>query len=255
MKVALLQINLVWENAVENRKNIGLKINSLNNDVDLIVLPEMFTTGYTMNASKVAETMNGETINWLKFYAKNKNCAITGSLVIAENNKFYNRLVFVYPDGTVLKYDKKHLFTLAGEHNIYTAGNEKIIVTFKNFKICLQICYDLRFPAFSRNIENYDLLLYVASWPEVRISAWNCLLQARAIENLCYTIGVNRIGTDENGLKYMGQSQAIDYLGNFLLLPTDAETSECTILQLEPQNEIRKKLKFLNDKDNFVFQK
>ena len=255
MKVALLQIDLIWENAVENRKNIGSKIDSLDNDVDLIVLPEMFTTGFTMNAIKVAETMSGPTLNWLKSYAQNKNCAITGSLVIVEDNKFYNRLVFVYPAGTVLKYDKKHLFTLANEHKMYTAGNEKIIVEFKNFRICLQICYDLRFPVFSRNSENYDLLLYVASWPSVRIAAWNCLLQARAIENICYTIGVNRIGIDANGLHYTGQSQIIDCLGTLLIPPTANETTECIILKLEPQNEIRKKLNFLSDKDHYTLQK
>ena len=254
MKVALLQTDLIWENPPENRNNIEQKINNLAKAVDLIVLPEMFTSGFTMNPSAVAESMDGITINWLKSIAYAKRCAITGSLVILENGFFYNRMVFVYPDGIVKKYDKKHLFTLANEHKAYMAGNEKVIVNYKDFKVCLQVCYDLRFPVFSRNVENYDVLLYVASWPKVRINAWNCLLKARAIENLSYTIGVNRIGVDGNNLEYSGQSQAIDFLGNELLSPTEKEGFLITTLDLEIQNVTRKKLNFLNDKDAFVLQ-
>ena len=254
MKVALLQTALIWESPAENRNNLNQKINSLNQPVDLIVLPEMFTSGFTMNPELVAETMDGLTLNWLKMIAKTKQCAVTGSLVIAENNKFYNRMVFVYPTGEVKKYDKKHLFTLANEHKKYEAGFEKVIVEYLNFKICLQVCYDLRFPVFSRNTENYDLLLYVASWPKVRINAWNCLLQARAIENLCYTIGVNRVGTDGNDLEYTGQSQVIDYLGNHLIEPSATESILITEIHLEPQNKTRNKLNFLNDKDDFVIK-
>lgn len=254
MKVALLQTDLIWENPSENRKNIEQKINNLAEAVDLIVLPEMFTSGFTMNPKSVAESMDGITISWLKTIAKAKNCALTGSLVILENDFFYNRMVFVYPNGEIKKYDKKHLFTLANEHNAYTAGNEKVIIKYKDFNICLQVCYDLRFPVFSRNVENYDVLIYVASWPKVRINAWNCLLKARAIENLSYTIGVNRIGVDGNKLYYSGQSQAIDFLGNELIYPTENEGFLITTLDLEIQNETRKKLNFLNDKDTFVLQ-
>lgn len=252
MNVALLQTDLIWENPAANRKMLDTKIGSINSAVDLIVLPEMFTSGFTMNPKLIAEPMDGTTINWLKAIAKSKNCAVTGSLIITENNKFYNRMVFVYPDGAVAKYDKRHLFTLANEHNVYEAGFEKVIIDYRNFKICLQVCYDLRFPVFARNTENYDLLLYVASWPQVRINAWNCLLQARAIENLCYTIGVNRLGTDGNNLQYTGQSQAIDFLGNYLIAPTATEAILSTKLCLELQNTTRKKLPFLNDKDDFV---
>ena len=255
MNVALLQINLVWENPAENRKNIRLKINNLPEGIDLIVLPEMFTSGFTMNPKLVAEPMDGTTINWLQIIAKTNNCAITGSLVIKENDMFYNRMVFVYPNGDVKKYDKKHLFTLASEDNVYQAGCEKVIVDYNNFKICLQICYDLRFPVFSRNTENYDLLIYVASWPKIRVNAWNSLLQARAIENLCYTIGVNRIGVDGNNLEYTGQSQVIDFLGNYLVAPCEADAFFTTNLLVAPQNEMRKKLNFLNDKDDFVLKK
>lgn len=254
MNVALLQTDLVWENPLENRKNFAQQINSIDNDVDLIVLPEMFTSGFTMSPELVAESMDGITINWLKAIAKTKNCAVTGSLVITENNIFYNRMVFVYPNGEVKKYDKKHLFTLANEDKMYTAGTEKVIVEYNNFKICLQVCYDLRFPVFSRNTENYDLLIYIASWPEVRINAWNCLLKARAIENLCYTIGVNRIGIDGNELQYTGQSQVIDFLGNYLVEPSPKESILTTKLLLKFQNQTREKLNFLNDKDDFMIK-
>lgn len=170
MKIALIQSELVWENPSENLKLMQEKINSIASDVDLIVLPEMFTSGFTMNSKDVAETMQGDTILWLKATAKAKNCALTGSIVIEENGNYFNRLVFVFPDGTIQKYDKRHLFTLAGEDKIYTPGTEKRIVDYKGFKICPLICYDLRFPVFARNVENYDVLLYVANWYNFLIS-------------------------------------------------------------------------------------
>ena len=220
-------------------------------EVDLIVLPEMFSSGFTMNPKAVAETMTGETIAWLQHLAQAKDCAITGSLVIEENGKYYNRLVFVYPNGELKTYDKRHLFTLAGEDKIYTKGSEKAIVNYNNWNICLQICYDLRFPVFARNVENYDLLLYVANWPKPRINAWDALLKARAIENMCYTIGVNRIGEDANQLEYPGHSKAIDFLGNTLV---DCENElGIFIFELDKntQNETREKFNFLNDRDYF----
>jgi omega-amidase len=204
MKIALLNTTLVWENPAKNRANLEQKINSINESINLIVLPEMFTSGFTMNPKNVAETMQGETVSWLKQVAKAKNCAITGSLVITENENYFNRLLFVFPDGKIEFYDKRHLFTLAGEDKVYTSGKEKLIVTYKGFKICPLICYDLRFPVFARNVENYDLLLYVANWPKPRINAWDILLKARAVENMSYVIGVNRIGNDNNNLEYVG---------------------------------------------------
>ena len=254
MNVVVVQTDIIWENPAENRKLIEAKINSINDSIDLIVLPEMFTSGFTMQPELVAESMDGITINLLKKIAKSKNCAVTGSLVIVENELFYNRMVFVYPNQKIIKYDKKHLFTLANEHKMYAAGTEKVIVDFNNFKICLQICYDLRFPVFSRNTENYDMLIYVASWPQVRVGAWNALLKARAIENMCYTIGVNRVGTDGNSLHYTGQSQVIDFLGNYLIAPFDYQAVKTTKLVLETQNETRKKLNFLNDRDDFLIK-
>lgn len=226
-------------------------IDSFKEEYDLLVLPEMFTSGFTMHPEHVAETMNGETMNWLKLNAEQKNCVLTGSLVIEEKGKYYNRMVFVFPNGNVEHYNKRHLFTLAGEDKVYQKGKEKVIVSYKDWKICLQVCYDLRFPAFARNQEEYDLLLYVANWPKPRINAWNTLLKARSIENMCYTIGVNRIGEDSNGLEYVGSSQIVDYLGNELL---NCESNQALFLieiDKEEMLKTRKKLNFLNDKDVF----
>ena len=220
-------------------------------EVDLIVLPEMFVSGFTMNPKAVAETMNGETIAWLQHLAKAKNCAITGSLVIEENGKYYNRLVFVYPNGELKTYDKRHLFTLAGEDKVYTAGKKKLIIEYKEFRICPLICYDLRFPVFARNVEDYDVLIYVANWPKPRINAWDILLKARAVENMSYVIGVNRIGKDENELEYVGHSQAVDFLGNYLLEPQETDGVFIVELDKEKLLETRSKLAFLEDKDQF----
>jgi omega-amidase len=249
MKIAIIQTHLSWENPTENRKLFEQKINSIIENVDLIVLPEMFTSGFTMNPKIVAETMIGETIQLLKSLSKAKNCAITGSLVIKENNNFYNRMVFVFPDGNIEYYNKKHLFTLAGEEKVYKAGYQKKIVEFRNFKFCLQICYDLRFPTFARNTEDYDVLIYVANWPKIRINAWDILLKARSVENMCYTIGVNRIGTDNNNLEYVGHSQVIDFLGNNLIEPQQIEGIFITNLDKNSMISTRNKLGFLNDRD------
>lgn len=251
MKIALIQTSLIWENPLENRSHLAQKITGFMEDVDLIVLPEMFSSGFTMNPKAVAETMDGETVSWLQHLAKAKNAAITGSLVIEENGNYYNRLVFVYPNGEIKTYDKKHLFSLAGEDKFYTAGKEKLIVEYKGFKICPLVCYDLRFPVFSRNVENYDILIYVANWPKIRTNAWDILLKARAVENMCYTIGVNRTGTDDNNHEYIGHSQAIDYLGNNLLEPQEAEGVFIIELDKEKLLETRSKLAFLNDRDDF----
>ena len=251
MKIALIQTQLFWENPLENRKQFEQKINSISENVDLIVLPEMFTSGFTMNPEIVAETMSGETIQLLKLLAKLKNCAITGSLVISESNNFYNRMIFIFPEGKIEYYNKNHLFTLAGENRVYTAGNQKKIVEFRNFKICLQICYDLRFPAFARNTENYDMLIYVANWPKPRISAWDILLKARAIENMCFVVGANRIGFDENNNEYTGHSQVIDFLGNELIKSENKDDIFVTVLIKDTMLETRQKLGFLNDRDVF----
>lgn len=253
LNVALLQTTLAWENPKANRTHIEDKVSSIT--ADLIVLPEMFSSGFTMNASEVAETMNGETITWLKALSKTKNAAIVGSLVIKENENYYNRLVFVEPNGTLTTYDKRHTFTLAGEHKMYTAGTKKIIIDYKGFKICPLVCYDLRFPVWARNSEDYDLLIYVANWPKVRIAAWDALLKARAIENMSYCIGVNRVGLDGNNYEYSGHSAAYDVLGNRMdSIPESIETMEVITLEKSHITKYRERLGFLKDRDTFSLE-
>ncbi|MBL85739.1 MAG: amidohydrolase [Winogradskyella sp.] len=250
LNVALAQTTLAWENPKANRTHIEDKVSSIT--ADLIVLPEMFSSGFTMNASEVAETMDGETITWLKALSKSKNAAIVGSLVIKENENYYNRLVFVEPNGTLTPYDKRHTFTLAGEHKVYTAGTEKIIIDYKGFKICPLVCYDLRFPVWARNSEDYDLLIYVANWPKVRIAAWDTLLKARAIENMSYCIGVNRVGLDGNNYEYSGHSAAYDVLGNRMdSILESTETIEVVTLEKSHITKYRERLGFLKDRDTF----
>ena len=252
MKIGLLQSSLFWENPKANRNHFEEKINAISEKVDLIVLPEMFSTGFTMNPKAVFETMQGETIQWLQSLARAKNSAITGSLAIKENNNFYNRLVFVFPSGEIQFYDKRHLFSLAGENKVYTSGNKKLIVEYQGWKICPLICYDLRFPVFARNTVDYDLLIYVANWPKARIQAWDILLKARSVENLSYyTIGVNRVGFDDNNFEYDGHSQAVDFLGNYVIEPQETEDVFIVELNKEKLVETRNKLGFLGDRDSF----
>ncbi len=255
MKIAIIQSNLIWEDPSANRFFFHNTINEIKEQVDLLILPEMFSTGFTMNPIEVAETMQGETIQWMQTIAKSRNSAILGSLIIKEKDRFYNRLVFVYPTGELVKYDKKHLFSLAGEDKVYTAGNEKVIIDYNGFKTCPLICYDLRFPVFSRNVEDFDLLIYVANWPKPRINAWDILLKARAIENQCFVIGVNRIGTDNNQLDYIGHSQAIDFLGNSIIVPQENEGVFILTLNKNDLLSTRKKLDFLSDRDTFTLLK
>lgn len=255
LKVALVQTHLVWENPAKNRHVLNKKINAISKDVDLIVLPEMFTSGFTMNAALVAETMHDQTIEWLQRKASEKEALLIGSLVISENHKYYNRLVAVDATGVIAQYDKRHTFTLAGEHKVYTAGTEKITFSYKGWKICPLICYDLRFPVWARNTENYDLLVYVANWPKVRIDAWDTLLKSRAIENMCYTIGVNRVGLDGNNYEYTGHSAAFDVLGKRLdTIPINEEYTGIITLEKETIKRYREKLNFLNDRDHFTLK-
>ena len=254
MKIALIQIPLVWEKPKLNRDYIEQKINTLEVDTDLVVLPEMFTTGFTMQPERIAETMHGETVVWMQALAKAKNCAITGSLVIIEEENYYNRLLFVFPSGAIHYYNKRHLFTLAGEDKSYTKGIQKLIIEYKGWKICPLICYDLRFPVFARNVEQYDLLLYVANWPTIRIQAWDILLKSRAVENMSYTIGVNRVGKDEKNYDYSGHSQVVDFLGNYLIAPQETEGVFYAQLDKEALLQTRTKLGFLNDQDTFEWK-
>lgn len=252
MKIALIQSDLYWEDASANRNNFESKINQLDSEVNLVVLPEMFSTGFTMNASEVAETMQGETVLWMQSLAKRKKIAIVGSIIISEEEKYYNRMLFVFPNGEIQQYNKRHLFSLAGEDKYYEAGTQKVIVDYLDWKICLQICYDLRFPVFARNVENYDLLLYVANWPKVRTNSWDALLKARAIENLSYVVAVNRVGLDANEYEHIGHSQVIDFLGNPILDPQENEGIFIVEIDKKPMLETRKKLDFLSDRDIFM---
>ncbi|WP_179318459.1 amidohydrolase [Winogradskyella helgolandensis] len=252
LRVAIIQTELVWENPEENRRLLSDKIDAIIANVDLIVLPEMFTSGFTMNPSSVAETMEGNTIVWLKEKANEMQAVIMGSLVISENNNFYNRMVCVEPSGAITTYDKRHTFTLAGEHKVYTAGTEKVIFNYKGWKICPLVCYDLRFPVWARNTEDYDLLIYVANWPKVRVNAWDALLKARAIENMTYCIGVNRVGLDGNNHEYSGHSAAYDVLGNRMdNLTENQDATAIVVLEKEEITKYREKLNFLNDRDDF----
>ncbi len=252
MKIAIIQADLIWENSVTNRNKFEKKIDEIVEQVDLVILPEMFSTGFTMNPAAVAESMDGDTVSWMQSLAKAKNLAVTGSVVIKDKSQFYNRLLFVFPNGEIKSYDKRHLFNLAGEDKIYSKGKERVLIEYMGWKISPLVCYDLRFPVFSRNIDNYDLLLYIASWPQRRIYAWDALLKARAIENMSYTIGVNRVGIDGNGHQYSGHSQVLDYMGEYILAPEEAEKVFLVELDKEKMLSVREKMGFLNDRDTFT---
>jgi len=255
LKIALIQSDLVWENPKQNRANFTRKIENISEEVDLIILPEMFTTGFTMHAEKVAETMDGETVSWMQTMAKKTNAALVGSLVIKEHGNYYNRLLFVESSGYISIYNKRHTFTLVGEDKIYTAGTEKVIFNYKGWKICPLICYDLRFPVWARNIADYDVLIYVANWPKPRVSAWDALLKARAIENMSYCIGVNRVGIDGVNSEYSGHSACYDVLGDQITsFEPSKEQTEIITLEKRHIEAYRNKLKFLDDRDTFSIQ-
>jgi len=251
MNITLVQSALYWENIEKNLSSFEEKLNNIG-QTDLIILPEMFSTGFSMNASALAESMDGAAVNWMRKTAAKKNSAITGSLIIREGGKFYNRLIFMRPDGSLEQYDKKHLFTMAKEEETYTAGTEKIIIDYLGWKICPLICYDLRFPIWNRNLEDYDLAIYVANWPDRRSYHWRSLLTARAIENQCYVAAVNRVGTDGKDLYYSGHSSLIDPTGEAIYQKADAEDIQQIDLNKEYLIEIRTKLPFLKDRDNLL---
>jgi len=247
---ALIQTDLYWEDPVSNRKMFEEKIAAIPNSVDLVVLPEMFTTGFTMRPEKIALSESEGSLNWMKQIAHQQNKALIGSMIFQENEKFFNRLYFISPQADVEVYDKKHTFTLAGEDEVYEAGRKKLLFEYKGFKICPMICYDLRFPVWSRNAEDYDVLIYVANWPKKRINAWDTLLKARAIENMAYCIGVNRTGLDGVDFEYPGHSAVYDVLGEPLAFSNDEEILYAT-LNKEHIDSTRKKLRFLEDRDRF----
>ena len=252
LKVSLVQTTLFWEAPQKNLTHFS-KILEAITPTHLIVLPEMFTTGFSMNPSALANKHQESTIAWLLEQAKRTQAAITGSIMFEKAGKFYNRLLFVTPQGEVTHYDKRHRFTLAGEDKVYEAGKTKVVFNYLGWKICPQICYDLRFPVWTRNVEDYDLLLYVANWPEKRLAAWDVLLQARAIENMCFTVGVNRIGIDGNAYPYKGHSAVYDALGMPLIKqPWEEEGVKQITLNKSALQEARQKLRFLEDRDAFT---
>ncbi|MEX0314312.1 MAG: amidohydrolase [Allomuricauda sp.] len=254
LELALIQSQLIWEDPEANRKLFNEKIDTISQEVDLIVLPEMFSTGFTMNPENINVNEGIKTVEWMQEIAQQKNVALTGSIIFHENGYNYNRLFFVNPDGAFKYYDKKHSFTLAGEDKVFKAGNSKLILDYKGFKLYPLICYDLRFPVWARNVENYDALLYVANWPKPRIQAWDTLLKARAIENMAYCIGVNRIGSDGLGYEYSGHSAVYDVLGNQLAYSESEEILYAT-LDREHIESTREKLRFLEDRDYFSLAK
>ncbi len=255
LNISLIQANLVWENKVKNLQTFELQIEKLKK-TDLICLPEMFTTGFSMNAKNLAEKMNGPSVGWMKAQAKNTNAAICGSLIIEERKKYYNRFIWAMPNGDIFTYDKRHLFSPGNEHKFFTPGTEKIIINYKGWNICPFICYDLRFPVWSRNIQNeYDLLIYVASWPAIRNNAWESLLVARAIENQSYVIGANRYGVDGTNTNHFGFSTVIDYLGKPVLNgPANKFWAKQITINKKDQEDFRKKLPFAKDADAFILK-
>ncbi len=252
LSVTIIQSNLLWEDKKGNLKYFQEKIERIKTNTDLIILPEMFTTGFSMNPQPFAEKMDGDTVKWMQNLAKASNAAIAGSIIINEHGNNVNRFLFVKPNGSYQYYDKRHLFAMAGEHKFYTQGDKNILINYKGWRIQPQICYDLRFPVWSRNTNDYDLLIYVANWPEKRVAHWNALLQARAIENQSYVAGVNRIGTDGNNYIYSGDSAIYNPIGEKITKTKPHKKSVETILiSKEFIENTRKTLPFLNDKDDF----
>ncbi len=251
LHTAILQTELHWENAELNRTHFSKLITSLESDVDLIILPEMFTTGFTMNASAVAETMEGPTIAWMKEEAAAAGAYITGSMIITDGHAYYNRLIWMRPDGSYIHYDKRHLFSYAGEDKVYSAGTERVIADCYGWRINLNICYDLRFPVSLRHQGDYDCLLFVANWPAKRALHWKTLLQARAIENLSYVIACNRVGLDNNDLSYTGDSALIGPDGKIESTPSTTGMIISGSLNKTSLSKYRNDFAFAQDSDAF----
>lgn len=253
LTVSIIQTNLHWEDKVSNLKMFEEKFAALPAASQVVFLPEMFNTGFSMRPEFLAENMEGNTVQWLKQMASAQRKIICGSMIIEEDKQYFNRLLWVLPNGIMYHYDKRHLFAYAGEDQHFTAGTNRLIVQVNGWKICLMICYDLRFPVWARqNKEQYDALVYVANWPDRRSPAWKTLLQARAIENQAYVIGVNRTGQDGHDIHYSGHSTLIDPLGNILWQEADTEAIYTQTLNKETLQEARTQFPFLNDADQFV---
>ncbi len=251
LRLTLLQTELHWQNATANRDKFAGLIADQASDSDLIMLPEMFATGFTMEAAENSEPGDGESAHWMREMARTHDVYLTGSAVIRDNDRYFNRLFWASPDGEIRYYDKRHLFRMAGEHKKYSAGDERIIVKLGDWRICPLVCYDLRFPVWSRGVNEYDLLLYVANWPAPRRSAWRTLLPARAVENLSYCAGINRIGKDGNDIEYVGDSLVADYYGNLVGDAEDRNTALKVTLSLDKLDRYREKFPAWKDADRF----
>ena len=252
LKISLIQSDVFWEEPQKNREMFQEKIQALSGQTDLIILPEMFSTGFTMNVQQFAEPMQGATVAWLSGMSAKTEADMVGSVIIQENENYFNRLIWAKPDGQLIYYDKRHLFRMAGEDEVFSAGNERIIVELNGWKILPLICYDLRFPLWARNRKNeFDMIIYIANWPERRIAHWNLLLQARAVENQCFVAGVNRIGKDGIGINHTGESALIDYLGNKISTLGSIDKTETNTLSYPSLNKFRKKFPVWKDADDF----
>jgi len=253
LTLSLVQTDTIWENISANLENLSSKIAQIKDGTDMIILPELFSTGFTMEAVGVAETMDGKGVQWMLDIAKKRKCVVIGSLLILESGHYYNRLIVAFPDGNIKHYDKRHLFSFAGEDKVFKAGEVRMTFDYKGFKICPLICYDLRFPVWARNTEEIDLIIFVANWPNARMLAWDTLLKARAIENLCYVIGLNRVGIDNNRLVYTGHSAVYDAMGSSILnFEPGEETIGSVSIDLDHIAQTRGQFRFLEDRDHFV---
>ena len=266
LTITTIQSNLIWEDKAANLRMLEQKITGMEEKTEIVVLPEMYSTGFSMKPELLAETMNGETIEWMKRVSRENGIVLTGSVMIKEEENYFNRLVWMLPNGQFGYYDKRHLFAFAEEDKHYSAGNKRLIASVKGWKINLQVCYDLRFPVWARqkapsqpppkgeepnHSHEYDVLIYVANWPERRSHAWKTLLCARAIENQCYVVGVNRVGTDGNNVYHSGNSLVIDPLGQVLYHMADEEDVNTITLQKEMLEDVRSKFPFWKDGDSF----
>ncbi len=251
LHITLVQSSLHWEKVQENLIMFSEKLDNIKEHTDLVVLPEMFSTGFSMRPELFAEPMDGTVLHWMRDTAKRKNTVLCGSAMIRDEGKFYNRLLWVRTDGSYEFYDKRHLFGIGDEHLHFSAGNKRLLVDLKGWKILPLVCYDLRFPVWARNTNGYDVLLYVANWPERRINAWKVLLQARAIENQCYVVGVNRVGNDGSSIYHPGESAVVDPFGTLLWSASHKEVTQTVELNSESLNSIRRSLPFLKDQDTF----
>lgn len=257
LHILALQLDLKWEDAEGNRKHIEEIIHKHGKPSDVIVLPEMYTSGFSMDARKNAEEMMGPSMYWMRKLAQQQEALVMGSLIILEGGKYYNRFIAMDSFGVVSQYDKRHTFRMAGEHEVYESGKERIVFEWKGWRICPQICYDLRFPVFARtksdeNGPDYDLLVYVANWPRPRISHWDTLLQARAIENQAFVVGVNRVGVDGGGFEYSGGTAIIDHMGKPLARHYDQEYVVEATLDPEEMKRYREKFPVWKDGDQFA---